>query len=545
MSSLAHFYTQSPFFRKQISDIHRTNPRGTQVSKSASKSRSISVISMQQNVALSKTRSTTFNDVDSHIRHAQELKNVKRILFEKSRESSVDGLYMIDMIQRLGIEHHFEEEIQEAIHNHYLKLGSSDLDDVLQLSEVSLQFRLLRQQCCHVDTDIFVNFKDKQGELKEEYREDIKGLVALYEASQLSIEGEDSLDDTGRLSRELLETWLSKHEAHHEAQFNQNELFQVSKWWKEVEVAMEMKFGRMKAVKSYMWPMACLTDPKLSEQRIELTKSVSLVYIIDDIFDVYGSLDDLTCFTDAVNRWDSTDIVQLPGYMKACFNLLHDTINELASKVQQKHGLNPTNTLKKSWAALLNSFLIEARWLNAGNLPKAKEYLENGIVSSGVHVMFLHAFFLLLDQNITQQNVAVMEQIPSLSSLVGKILRLCDDLEGAKSDDQNGKDGSYLECYMKENDGVSVEYAQTHVAHLISNAWKRLNQETLITSSPFPPSFTKFCLNASRMVLLMYSYRRNQSLLNLQEYVKSLLRVDEATYEHIHIPSNPQGQMFS
>lgn len=58
---------------------------------------------------------------------------------------------MIDMIQRLGIEHHFEEEIQEAVHSHYLKLGSSD-PHVLQLSEVSLQFRLLRQQHCHVDT---------------------------------------------------------------------------------------------------------------------------------------------------------------------------------------------------------------------------------------------------------------------------------------------------------------------------------------------------------------------------------------------------------
>ncbi|KAI9077166.1 hypothetical protein K1719_040872 [Acacia pycnantha] len=103
---------------------------------------------------------------------------------------------------------------------------------------------------------------------------------------------------------------------------------------------MEMKFGGMKAVKWYMWAMACLTDPKFSEQRIELTKSVSLVYIIDDIFDVYGSLDDLTCFTDAVNRWDSTDTVQLPDYMKSCFNLLHDTINELASKSDDHNGLD-------------------------------------------------------------------------------------------------------------------------------------------------------------------------------------------------------------
>ena len=64
----------------------------------------------------------------------------------------------------------------------------------------------------------------KQGVLKEEYREDIKGLIALYEASQLSIEGEDSLDDAGKLSRQLLEAWLSKNEGHHEAQVVANAL---------------------------------------------------------------------------------------------------------------------------------------------------------------------------------------------------------------------------------------------------------------------------------------------------------------------------------
>ena len=76
----------------------------------------------------------------------------------------------------------------------------------------------------------------------------------------------------------------------------------VDRWWKELEVSKEMKFSKLKPVKWYMWSMACLTDPMLSEQRIELIKPVSLVYIIDDIFDVYGSLDELIHFTNAVKR---------------------------------------------------------------------------------------------------------------------------------------------------------------------------------------------------------------------------------------------------
>ena len=65
----------------------------------------------------------------------------------------------------------------------------------------------------------------------------------------------------------------------------------------------ELKFARDEPIKWYMWAMACLTDPRLSEERIELTKPPSLVYIIDDIFDAYGSKDELTLFTDAVNRY--------------------------------------------------------------------------------------------------------------------------------------------------------------------------------------------------------------------------------------------------
>jgi len=49
--------------------------------------------------------------------------------------------------------------------------------------------------------------------------------------------------------------------------------------------------------------MACFTNPCLSEQRIELTKFISLIYIVDDIFDVYGTLDQITLFIDAIIRF--------------------------------------------------------------------------------------------------------------------------------------------------------------------------------------------------------------------------------------------------
>lgn len=52
---------------------------------------------------------------------------------------------------------------------------------------------------------------------------------------------------------------------------------------------------------AYMVP-GILQEPCFSEQRLDLTKPISLVYIIDDIFDVYGELDELTIFTQVVER---------------------------------------------------------------------------------------------------------------------------------------------------------------------------------------------------------------------------------------------------
>ena len=79
--------------------------------------------------------------------------------------------------------------------------------------------------------------------------------------------------------------------------------FVIFRWWKDLGLAKELKLARDQPLKWYTWPMAALSDPSLSKQRIGLTKPISLIYIIDDIFDVYGTLDELTLFTQAVNRY--------------------------------------------------------------------------------------------------------------------------------------------------------------------------------------------------------------------------------------------------
>ncbi|KAK7362995.1 hypothetical protein VNO77_05120 [Canavalia gladiata] len=504
------------------------------------------------------------------IRHAKALKEVKRELVDMARQNEDQGLFMVDSIQRLGIDHHFEEEIETILkRKNYLllRVHSCQGNDYQELSKVALQFRLLRQQGYYIHADIFDKFWDNEGKLKQTFYDDIYGLIALFEASQFSVEGEDYLHESGELCRQYLNMWLSRFQDHPQVKavahslrcpihkslprftptifqlqnygmsnsllelskidtemvssLHLKEIFAVSKWWKDLGLTKDLKFARDEPIKWYMWPMACLPDPRFSEERIELTKPLSLVYIIDDIFDFSGSIHDLTLFTHAVKRWDLAAVEQLPDYMKACFKALYDITNEFAVKTHLKHGWNPISTLIKSWVRLCNAFLEEAKWFASGHVPKAEEYLKNGIVSTGAHVMLVHSFFLM-GQGITEETAILMDDFPSLVSSTATILRLCDDVEGDKDVSGDGHDGSYLKCYMNDHPGVSIEKTREHVNKLISDAWKRLNQECLIDANPLPSSFAKLCLNATRMVPLMYSYDTN-SPSKLEEYVKSLL----------------------
>eukprot|EP00261_Vitis_vinifera_P015409 XP_003635413.1 PREDICTED: (3S,6E)-nerolidol synthase 1 [Vitis vinifera] len=502
-----------------------------------------------------------------YMEHAQKLEEVRRALKEVG-EDTLEALLMIDAIQRLGIDYHFHGEIEVVLQRLHTKFNTvSDCHN--NLYELALGFRLLRQEGYYVSADVFNNLKDTEGKLQEKLSQDIKGLMGLYEASQLCIKGEDTLEEIGNFSSQLLNAW-NTHNDHSQARivrntlghphhkslakfmaksflsdfqgtdgwvnvfrelakmdFNvvksihQKEMLQVSKWWKDLGLAKELKFARNQPLKWYMWPLAVLPDPSLSEQRVELTKPISLVYIIDDIFDVHGTLDELTLFTEAVNRWEYAAVEQLPDYMKICFNALNGITNEISSKVYNDHGWNPMESLRKAWACLCNAFLVEAKWFADGHVPKADEYLKNGVISSGVHVVLVHMFFLL-GHGITKRNVDVVDDFPEIISSVAKILRLWDDLGSAKDENQDGHDGSYLECYMKEKPGTSIENARCHVMHTISETWKSLNNECL-APNPFSTCFTKACLNVARMVPLMYSYDDNRCLPSLEEHMKSLV----------------------
>ncbi|XP_062087436.1 (3S,6E)-nerolidol synthase 1-like [Humulus lupulus] len=498
--------------------------------------------------------------------------DIYRDVIRKAGEDPFEGLKMIDAIQRLGIDYIFEEEIDgilqsQSHHKFFNEFEHHHQDD---LHEVALRFRLLRQHGHFIPADIFNKYKDNNGMFSIRLSEDVDGLMSLYEASHLSIDGEHILDEAALFSAQHLDAsmkrphlyqtrfvartlenprhkTLSKFTAKDllgvypsenghinvlkelaKVEFNRvqfihrMEIDQVTQWWGDIGLAKELAFARDQPLKWYIWSIACLTDPILSKQRLELTKSISFIYMIDDIFDVYGSLDELVLFTEAVSSWENSAIEKLPDYMKTCFKALDNMINESSHMIYQKHGWNPLRSLRKTWASLCEAFLVEAKWFASGHVPKAEEYLKNGVVSSGVHVVLVH-IFALLGESLTQNTMDFVENMPSIITSTASILRLWDDLGSAKDENQEGHDGSYVECYMKERERSCIEDAREEIMEKISEAWKCLNKECIFRNAVFPSTFLNASLNLARLVPLMYSYDNNQRLPTLEQLVKSLL----------------------
>ncbi|XP_057538369.1 (3S,6E)-nerolidol synthase 1-like [Amaranthus tricolor] len=513
--------------------------------------------------------------------HKYELEQLVKKMKETMEYKSVEGnemeeLIMIDAIQRLGLECYFRDEIFATLEK-WSQMG----DDSDVLHDVALRFRLLRQAGYDVTAENFGKFKDKDGRYKQELSKDVKGLMSLYEASELRINGDQILDEAADFARNMLmgilrtanksesvvirntlknpyhkslprltaKNQLHNFEGHvnglHEclgrpvwvkemqdlaridhslAQIQlQNEICQVSRWWKEVGMGKILEHARNQPIKWHMWSWVALTGPDMADLRTELTKPISFIYVIDDIFDVYGKPDQLALFTDAVKRWEYQNIIGLPDYMKVCLKTLYDTTDEMSHKIFIRHGWNPKQCFQNAWAELCDAFLVEGKWFAKGHLPTTEEYLKNGIVSSGVYVVYVTLFSLLGEAINDHKNMHLLSKShPQIVHFTGTLLRLWDDLGSAKDEDQEGHDGSFVACYRNEHHGSSDENARECVFKMISNAWKSLNEECL-SNSPFSQDFKTAFLNLARMIPIMYNYDDNHRLPNLEKHMKSLL----------------------
>uniref|UniRef100_A0A2C9UWW7 Terpene synthase N-terminal domain-containing protein n=1 Tax=Manihot esculenta TaxID=3983 RepID=A0A2C9UWW7_MANES len=132
-----------------------------------------------------------------------KLKEEVRLILLKQAVDPLDQLQLIDTLQRLGLAYHFEDEIKSILMSIYSHNNTGMRED---LYATALEFRLLRQHGYKIPQEIFHSFLDEMGSFKECLCEDWEAILSLYEASFLSEEGENILQN----ARDFTTTCLRK-----------------------------------------------------------------------------------------------------------------------------------------------------------------------------------------------------------------------------------------------------------------------------------------------------------------------------------------------
>ncbi|GMJ10488.1 terpene synthase 03 [Hibiscus trionum] len=352
---------------------------------------------------------TTPYSLESHGSRLEKLKQGARELLVSQKDARRQ-LDLINTMQRLGVAYLFENEIHhilaELIHHNNIP---SDL------YTVAMHFRIVRQNGFFITTDVFNKFMDTDRKFMDSLGEDVMGLLSLYEASFLGMPEEHVLDEAQNFSakhllvlREKMETRIEPERWRRDvllelAKLNHNilqsiylkELQELVEWWKDLNIKERLPSVRDRLAEVYFWAMGSIPPgPQFSKCRRNLAKFGSLVTPLDDIFDTYGSLDELQKYMDAVNRWDiKAAVEELPEYMKFIYEAMYNHVSEMVQDALIDNGINILPYLKEQWQNYVGAYLKEAQWMHSGYNPSAEEYLENARLSVGIVTTMVYAIF--------------------------------------------------------------------------------------------------------------------------------------------------------
>ncbi|KAJ4726171.1 Linalool synthase [Melia azedarach] len=508
-------------------------------------------------------------ETDEEIRHLQLKVEIKRMLMAHVNKPS-QKLDLIDAIQRLGVSYHFEHAIDELLEKiHDCDLREDDDDD---LYSISLQFRLLRQHGFKISCDVFNKFKDINGNFKASLTEDVRGMLSLYEAAHLRVHGEIILDEALAFTMSHLETVatqlnspltaqvnrainrplrksLPRLEARHYMAFyqqdpshsealltfakldfnmlqklHQRELSDILRWWRSFDVPNKLPFIRDRMVECYFWILGVYFEPQYLLGRRILGKVVAMSSIIDDIYDAYGTLEELELFTTAIERWDISAIDQLPEYMKLCYGALLDMYSEFENDLAKEGNIYRLPYAKEAMKNLARNYMIEARWCDQGYIPTMEKYMSIALSSCG-YLLLATSSFMGMGDMVTKESMEWVSGNPKIIKASSVICRLMDDMVSHKFEQKRGHVASAVECYMKQH-GVSEDEVEKVFRQEVANAWKDINEEFLrLRPTGVPMALMDRVLNLARLMDVLY--KDGDSYTNphlMKDHVAALLK---------------------
>ncbi|KAL8112903.1 hypothetical protein AgCh_020276 [Apium graveolens] len=342
----------------------------------------------------------------------------------------LDQLELIDQLHKLGVAYHFQDEIERNLKKIH---GNNEKWDQ-NLHATALRFRLLRGHGYDVSQEDFKVFTEN-GRFKECLGGDVKGILSLYEASYYSVEGESLMEEACSFTTKILKERVNNIDAsdlcmqvkhalelpvqwripRFEARWymnlyktsdnkipevlklaeldfnivqglNQEELKELSRWWDRTRPGNKLEFARDRLAASFLWAVGITSLPQHGYCRLQITKAIQIISVIDDVYDVYGTLEELELFTKVIE---------------------------------------------------------------SGHKPTLEEYLNNASTTISGPVMAIQTY-ICTSNPINEEAMKYIEEIPDIVRLASEIFRLADDYGTSSDELARGDVPKSIQCYMND-----------------------------------------------------------------------------------------------
>ncbi|KAF8728667.1 hypothetical protein HU200_017938 [Digitaria exilis] len=345
--------------------------------------------------------------------------------------TTAEQLKLVDTLQHLSIDHHFNTQILAVLSSiHGTEFNSTCLH------EVSLRFRLLRQQGFWVSPDEFNRFKDENGNFNVDDTNDARGLLSLYNAAYLFTHGEA--------------------------------------WWKDLYSEVGLTYSRDRVVECYLWSYTAYYEKEYSRARMILAKIIVLIILTDDTYDVRATLEECRKFNEAIQRWEESAITLLPEYLKKFYHKLMNTFKEFEDELKPHEKCRVAFSIK-AFQILSSNYLQEAEWFHGDHKPRFKDQVKVSTVCSGAPFASVGLLVGMGDDVATKEALEWAIGCTDAVKAFAEVTRFMNDLASFKRGRNKMDVATYVECYMNEQN-VTSEVALTKIGSFVDDAWKTLNQ---------------------------------------------------------------------
>uniref|UniRef100_A0ACD5WLH4 Uncharacterized protein n=1 Tax=Avena sativa TaxID=4498 RepID=A0ACD5WLH4_AVESA len=427
-----------------------------------------------------------------------------------------EKLNLVDTLQHLSIDHHFDEQIVSTLRSiHASEFNSSSLHDV------ALRFRLLRQHGFWVSPDVFNKFKDEYGAFKVEITNDPRALLSLYNASYLLTHGETELEESILFARQHLESMKSdlepplaekvkrslylplprtlkrvevlsymleyKEEPMHNSsilelakldfnllqRLHLKELKTLSRWWEDLSKEVGLTYSRDRVVECYFWSYTVYYEQEFTRARIILAKIIAIGAMTDDTYDVRATLMECKQLNEAIQRWEESAVFILPDYLQKFYLKLISTFKDFDDELEPDEKYR-VSYCRKAFQILSSNYLQEAEWFHQNYKPKFEDQVKVSTICSGAPWACVGLLVGMGDTATKEALEWALDCTDAIKACV-VVTRFMNDLASFKHGKNKYDVHSSVECYISEH-GVANDVVFGKIGSMIEDAWKTTNQ---------------------------------------------------------------------